>query len=352
METRAIAPVGRALAGPRVDVPASKSVTNRELVLSALATARSSLVVGPIDPGDDVHAMSDALVALGHMVRWERDRIDITPRARRPARVDAHEAGTVARFGLALAALGAEETVFDGSARLRERPIAPLVKALRALGATIDAQQLPLRVRGPLRGGSITIAADESSQFASALLLAGPRMETGLRLRVAGDVVSAPFIEMTIGALADRGVRVERPRDGEYVVAPQTVAAFRAILPLTDRIIHCRWSGESNWIPWGDRDLGIGPENATSYPHPGEIALYPGGQSETELLFPYGYCSFASKAARSSSPSPAAFRSSRAPRNEDSKGRCAAEISRGRVSERSTSTASIPSRLVPDMRPT
>jgi len=82
----------------------------------------------------------------------------------------------------------------------------------------------------------------------------------------------------------------------EEELAPQTVAAFRAVLPFDDRIIHCRWSGESNWIPWGDRDLGIGAENATSYPHPGELALYPGGVSETELLFPYGYCSFASKA--------------------------------------------------------
>jgi hypothetical protein len=82
----------------------------------------------------------------------------------------------------------------------------------------------------------------------------------------------------------------------EDELAPKTVAAFKAGLPLDDRIIHCRWSGESNWIPWGDRDFGIGPENATSYPHPGELALYPGGQSETELLFPYGYCSFASKA--------------------------------------------------------
>src|ERR671917_149448 len=82
----------------------------------------------------------------------------------------------------------------------------------------------------------------------------------------------------------------------EEELAPKTVAAFRGILPLEDRIIHCRWSGESNWIPWGDRDLGIGPENATTYPHPGELALYPGGQSETELLFPYGYCHFASKA--------------------------------------------------------
>ena len=57
--------------------------------------------------------------------------------------------------------------------------------------------------------------------------------------------------------------------------APQTVAAFRAMLPLEDRIIHCRWSGESNWIPWGDRDLGIGPENATSYPHPGRARALP-----------------------------------------------------------------------------
>jgi hypothetical protein len=78
--------------------------------------------------------------------------------------------------------------------------------------------------------------------------------------------------------------------------APKTVEAFRGILPFEDRIIHCRWSGESNWIPWGDRELGIGPENATSYPAPGEILLYPGGISETELLFPYGHCCFASKA--------------------------------------------------------
>jgi hypothetical protein len=78
--------------------------------------------------------------------------------------------------------------------------------------------------------------------------------------------------------------------------APATVAAFRAILPFDDRIIHCRWSGESNWIPWGERELGVGPENATCYPAPGELLLYPGGVSETELLFPYGHCAFASKA--------------------------------------------------------
>jgi Protein of unknown function (DUF3830) len=78
--------------------------------------------------------------------------------------------------------------------------------------------------------------------------------------------------------------------------APETVAAFRRLLPLDSRIIHCRWSGESNWIPFGELEIGIGPENATSYPSPGELLLYPGGVSETELLFPYGYCCFASKA--------------------------------------------------------
>jgi hypothetical protein len=78
--------------------------------------------------------------------------------------------------------------------------------------------------------------------------------------------------------------------------APETVAAFRKLLPLDSRIIHVRWSGEGGWIPWGDLDLGLGPENATRYPSPGELILYPGGVSETELLLAYGYVAFASKA--------------------------------------------------------
>ena len=78
--------------------------------------------------------------------------------------------------------------------------------------------------------------------------------------------------------------------------APQTVAAFRKLLPLDSKIIQARWSGQSAWIPMGDLDVGIGPENATSYPAAGELLLYPGGVSETELLFPYGHTCFASKA--------------------------------------------------------
>ena len=82
----------------------------------------------------------------------------------------------------------------------------------------------------------------------------------------------------------------------EEEAAPRTVTAFRQLLPLESRIIHVRWSGEAGWIPFGDLDLGLGPEHATCYPNPGEIVLYPGGVSETEILLAYGYVSFASKA--------------------------------------------------------
>lgn len=79
-------------------------------------------------------------------------------------------------------------------------------------------------------------------------------------------------------------------------VAPKTVAAFRGLLPYRESLIHVRWSGEACWIPMGDFDLGLGPENATSYPAPGHVILYPGGVSETEILIAYGPCCFASKA--------------------------------------------------------
>ena len=223
----------RALDGAHVRVPASKSVANRELVLSAIAAGRSRLELGALDPGQDVHAMVDALAALGHDVRWEGARIEVAPRARPdvPATIDARDAGTVARFATALAALSGAETSMDGSARMRERPMAELARALRALGASVDGDALPLVVRGPLRGGEVTVAGYESSQFASALLLVAPRMAEGLRLRLVGDVVSAPFLEMTVASLASRGVRVERRSTNTFVVAPQTVRARSLAVP-------------------------------------------------------------------------------------------------------------------------
>ncbi len=77
--------------------------------------------------------------------------------------------------------------------------------------------------------------------------------------------------------------------------APKTVAAIRALLPLRSKLVHCRWSGESTWVPMGDRRLGIDFENHTSHPAPGQMLVYPGGISEMELLFPYGATHFSSK---------------------------------------------------------
>ena len=81
----------------------------------------------------------------------------------------------------------------------------------------------------------------------------------------------------------------------EDKAAPKTVAAVRKMLPLRTKVIHCRWSGESTWIPMGDQRLGLEFENHTSHPAPGMLLLYPGGISETEMLFPYGSTMFASK---------------------------------------------------------
>jgi len=84
---------------------------------------------------------------------------------------------------------------------------------------------------------------------------------------------------------------------GRYeAAAPLTVAAFKKVLPMKATLLHVRWSGESLWAPLGDLALGVPPENATSYPFPGELLFYPGGVSETEILLPYGRTNFASKA--------------------------------------------------------
>ena len=82
----------------------------------------------------------------------------------------------------------------------------------------------------------------------------------------------------------------------EEDAAPATCAAFRAALPFAGELVHVRWSGEGVWVPLGERSFGVGFENATSYPAPGQVILYPGGVSETEILIAYGPVCFASKA--------------------------------------------------------
>ena len=94
-------------------------------------------------------------------------------------------------------------------------------------------------------------------------------------------------LNVTVGDLRFRAVWVAE--------APRTAARIREMLPLRNKLIHCRWSGEGCWIPFGDVDLGIGWENPTSHPAPGEIIVYPGGISECEILVAYGGVDFSSK---------------------------------------------------------
>ena len=227
---RPIFPIRHPLNDKRVRVPASKSVANRELVLSAIADGRSRLRLGPLDPGDDVRAMRQAIAGLGYAVEWDQTgSITVIGAGGRPPfaepTLNAGEGGTVARFAAALATLGTGRSTIDGSERLRERPMAPLLAALRELGANVDGDTLPVQITGPLAGGEVAVAGGQSSQFASALLLVAPRMRDGLHLRITGGLVSAPFVELTVASLAARGVRVERPAPHEFVVRPQRVKA-------------------------------------------------------------------------------------------------------------------------------
>ena len=220
-DLRPITPIRRPVTDKRARVPASKSVANREIVLSAIADGRSRLELGPLDPGDDVRAMTDAVIALDYRVDRDEGELIVHGSAgprRAGGVIDARDAGTVARFGAALAALGTGYATITGSERLRQRPIAPLLDALRDLGATVTGDRLPVKIVGPIRGGEIEVAGNESSQFASALLLVAPRLEGGLTVHIVGALVSAPFVDLTIASLRERGVKVTR--EGNVITVP------------------------------------------------------------------------------------------------------------------------------------
>ena len=117
---------------------------------------------------------------------------------------------------------------------------------------------------------------------------AAARSRPGAGRRAAADTYDPLMLTVTAGPFSFKGVL-------ETEKAPKTVAAFERLLPFHSKIIHVRWSGESAWIPLGDFDIGLDgkPENATRHPAPGQVLWYPGGLSETEILFPYGGTMFA-----------------------------------------------------------
>ncbi len=226
-----------------VTVPGSKSLTNRYLVLAALADGPSRLRT-PLHSRDSA-LMIEALRQLGATITevpgdgaYGPD-LEITPIAPGTAAaetaIDCGLAGTVMRFVPPLAALRLGESRFDGDPHARNRPMGTIIEALTALGVAVSApgggaaSSLPFAVHGTgeVRGGHLTIDASASSQFVSALLLAGARFSAGLHLEHAGKPVpSLDHINMTVAALRGVGVAVDDSVPNHWVVSPGPIRAF------------------------------------------------------------------------------------------------------------------------------
>ncbi|HEX4214421.1 MAG TPA: 3-phosphoshikimate 1-carboxyvinyltransferase [Candidatus Dormibacteraeota bacterium] len=216
-------------AGPvsgSVSLPGSKSITNRALLIAALAS-EPSLLRRPLR-SRDTQLMSEGLRRLGVTITDEGDDIRVVPvpELRGECAIDVGNAGTVMRFLPAAAALAEGDVAFDGDEAMRRRPLAPLLDGLRQLGVEIDdegrgAPPLTVRGRGGVPGGAVTIDASESSQLISGLLLAAPRFARGLDLRHVGrPVPSAPLIATTVAMLRAAGAQVSEPEPDHWVVAP------------------------------------------------------------------------------------------------------------------------------------
>jgi len=220
-----------------VRLPGSKSLTNRALVLAAMARGRSQL--DAVLVADDTRLMVEALGALGVDARLDCERHRATidgcggfwPSGE--ADIFCGNAGTVMRFLTAACCLGVGEFRLDGSARMRERPLGDLVGALRELGACIECEAsegycpLVIRANG-LRGGRVRFERPVSSQFVSAILMAAPRAANDVMIEIVGDLPSDPFVRMTLGLMeAFGGTAVEEGMRKFIVPGGQSYSGVR-----------------------------------------------------------------------------------------------------------------------------
>jgi 3-phosphoshikimate 1-carboxyvinyltransferase len=217
-----------------VSLPGSKSLTNRALLLASIADGPS--VVRRALRSRDTLLMAAALTSLGSRVDTDGDDWVVTPGAfGADAEIDCGLAGTVMRFVPPVAALSTGTIAFDGDPHMRNRPVGEVLRALRDLGVDIDGDGLPFTIRGAgaVPGGTVVVDASASSQFISALLLAGARYEHGVDVRHDGKPVpSLPHIDMTVAMLREHGVAVDDSDANRWTVAPGPIKALdRTIEP-------------------------------------------------------------------------------------------------------------------------
>jgi 3-phosphoshikimate 1-carboxyvinyltransferase len=214
-----------------VSLPGSKSLTNRALVLASIAEGPS--VVRRALRSRDTRLMATALTSLGSIVDTTGDDWAVHPGTFvGDAEIDCGLAGTVMRFVPPVAGLSSGVVSFDGDPHMRKRPVGEVLTALRALGVDIDdggRGSLPFAVRGrgSVPGGTVVIDASASSQFISALLLAGSRFEHGVDIRHDGKPVpSVPHIDMTVAMLRQHGVKVDDLDANRWRVSPGPISAL------------------------------------------------------------------------------------------------------------------------------
>jgi 3-phosphoshikimate 1-carboxyvinyltransferase len=213
----------------QVRIPGSKSITNRALLLAAVADRPSTVSRSLV--ARDTRLMLEALRRLGVGIDQSAHDVTVTPVAMSgPARIDCGLAGTVMRFVPPVAALARGSVAFDGDERARARPIGQVLAGLRSLGVAVspDTDSLPFTIsgRGHVRGGAVTIDASASSQFVSALLLAGARYDEGVDVRHDGKPIpSLPHVEMTVSMLRARGVEVDDTEPDRWRVQPGRIHA-------------------------------------------------------------------------------------------------------------------------------
>ncbi len=227
------APKGRDL-DATVALPGSKSLTNRELLLSAIAS-EPTLLVAPLVSRDS-KLMIQALESLGISFEWQGADLLVTPgKLTGPAVIDCGLAGTVMRFVPPLSTLAEGRISFDGDEGARRRPMHTTIDSLRALGVEVSAESdsLPFIVSGTGRvaGGLLEIDASASSQFVSGLLLVAARFENGLTLRHTGvELPSLPHIEMTLETLRQRGVDATTIDERTWRVEPGLISGGRKVI--------------------------------------------------------------------------------------------------------------------------